>query len=283
MSRVNDSTIETRNTSRLSADLSQAQSLIVVCLVLDVIAIAALWAFSFGPDTNVIFAALVIAVFCAQATMIAIWLGLVVPLLYCALLIVLGMPLFVSMYSGRYPLGFIGAAIVFVPLLYPLPYALLAACGLRFRRLALAESEPPTLQLSIRSLLYWTLVLGAALGTLRLIPIRFSDYPEVWFWFALGTVSGVVTVLILLRPGHGWWSLGVLLAALVMFVLIAGRHFELSKNNRFYCLLATFHVLLLIWFLSFYRRAGYRAVWRRGYYPEPERKPVRTPVNPLAD
>jgi hypothetical protein len=231
--------------------------------------------------------AALLAYFLAQGTIVAIWLGLISPFLYWLLFVALGTPLFIMavLRLPHHPENF--AILAILPVLYPLPFAVGAAFGLVVRWLISpgeTELRGEPIRFSMYRLFQWTFGIALALGLVRLVPNAMNVNALVYFLFVSGVVCGFASVLTLLRPVARQHALAVPLGIAGLCVLLAAVLLQLSPLEMAAGLVGgILHVFALSLFLTIYRRAGYRAVWRRGYYPELVRKIEREPVNPLAD
>jgi hypothetical protein len=216
--------------------------------------------------------------------MIAIWLSFLATGLYWGVLLAFAVPIALAIILDQDPSPWVGLMAV---MLYPLPFAIASFIGLKVMQLIAPDEQElnaEPIRFSLRSMLLWTFIIAAALGIVRLLPRPSGDYSEVWFWFVVAAASGLITVLAVLKTGSNRFRWLIPIGVAGVLGIFAGFVFDQTfQESRIKSSIAIFHVLFVTWFLSFYRRAGYRAVWRRGYYPEPVRKVAREPVNPLAD
>jgi hypothetical protein len=229
-------------------------------------------------------AAIPIGWFVAQGTMVAIWLALLAPGLYWGVFLAFTAPVVLAIFVNPPGSPWI---LMLAIMLYPLPFAFASLMGLKVLQVIAseeAEKSAQPIRFSIRSMLVWTFIIAAALGLVRLLPRPSGNYSEVWFWFVVAATGGLVTLLAVLKPGSNRFRWLIPIGVASILAILAGILFDQTfQETRTKLSVAILHVLFLVWLLSFYRRAGYRAVWRRGYYPEPVRRVTREPVNPLAD
>ncbi len=272
----------------IEAAYSPGRAVLITCLLVDLLWIPIIFLpiglFSRAVGRNLIDLVidfLVLPFMFAQATMLAIWLGILVPMLYWLVLFVVGSMVaaaFASMHLRAEP------AIVLL-LFYPLPFAIASTFGLRLIPIAIRDREHDIrpVRFSLRRIFYWTFIAAIVFALLRLVPTQ-TIYPEMLLWFALGNFTGALCVFAVLKPGPNRFAFVFSVGGAGLSALAASMLLKLSVRESLAVLVLTMmHMLSLVGLLWFYRRAGYRAVWRRGYYPEPMRKVVREPVNPLAD
>jgi hypothetical protein len=259
-------------------------AVLFICIVVDAFSLVVLNSRSVTREVEFLVVGAIIGWGIAQGPMIAIWLTLLATGLYWGVLLAFAAPIALAIIVGHDPSPWIGLMAV---MLYPLPFAIASLIGLKLPQLVARDETDisgPPIRFSIRSMLMWTFIIAAALGIVRLLPRPSGDFSEVWFWFIVAATSGVITVLAVLKPGSNRFRWLIPIGVACTLAILAGFVFDQTfQESLIKSLIAIVHVLFVTWFLSFYRRAGYRAVWRRGYYPEPVRKVAREPVNPLAD
>jgi hypothetical protein len=129
--------------------------------------------------------------------MLAIWLGIIVPILYWLVLGGLGVPIVGGMVWGNVRIE----PEFLLTLFCPLPFAVASALGVEFRQLAVPNHTQPVsrMQFSLRRLFYWTFVAAGAFAVLRILPIQVV-YPEVLVSFSLGVVIGFLSMVTVLGP-----------------------------------------------------------------------------------